>query len=58
MQAEFSQFQIEYYNCFEKLFINGKEFTLRRLDRRDLINGNYLKESLTGIFRYPWYVLK
>ena len=40
------------------LFIKGKELTLRRLDGRDLINGNYLKESLIGIFGYPWYVLK
>ena len=39
-----------------ELFINGKEFTLRRLYWRDLINGNYLKESRIGIFGYPWYV--
>ena len=57
-QAQFSQLQIEYNNCFNKLFINGKEFTLRRLDWRDLIDGNYLKESLIGIFGYPLCVLK
>ena len=38
--------------------LTEKEFTLRRLDWRDLINGNYLKESLIGIFGYRWYVLK
>ena len=43
---------------FNKLFINGREFTLRRLDWRDLINGNYLRESLIGIFGYTWHVLK
>ena len=37
---------------------NGREFTLRRLDWRDIINGNYTKEFLIGIFGYPWYVLK
>ena len=50
LQAQFSQLRNEYNNYFNKLFINGKEFTLRRLDWRDLINGNYLKESLIGIF--------
>ena len=49
LQAQFSQLQSEYINYFNKLFINGKEFTLHRLDWRDLINGNYLKESLIGI---------
>ena len=58
LQAQFSQLRTEYNYFFIKLFINGKEFTLRRLDWRDLINGNYLKESFTGIFGYPWYVLK
>ena len=59
LQAQFSQFsQNEYSNKFQKLFINGQKITLRRLDWRDLINGNYLKESLIGIFGYPWYVLK
>ena len=58
LQAEFLQFRIEYNDYFNKLFINGKEFALRRLDWRDLINGNFLKESLIGIFGYPWYVLK
>ena len=57
-QAQFSQLRTEYNDNFNKLFINGKEFTLRRLDWRDIINGNYLKESLMGIFGYPWYVLK
>ena len=58
LQSQFSQLQTEYNNYFNKLLFNGKEFTLRRLDWRDLINGNYLKESLIGIFGYPWYVLK
>ena len=58
LQAQFSQSRTEYNDYFNKLFINGKEFTLRRLDWRDLINGNYLNESLIGIFGYPWYVLK
>ena len=58
LHAQFSQLQIEYNIYFNKLFINGKDFEFRRLDWRDLINGNYLKESLTGIFAYPWYVLK
>ena len=30
-------------------FINGEEFTFRRLDWRDLIKRNYLKESPIGI---------
>ena len=58
LQAQFSQLRTEYNDYINKLFINGKEYTLRRLDWRDLINGNYLKESLIGIFRYPRYVLK
>ena len=58
LQAQFSQLRTERNDYFNKLFINGKEFTLRRLDCRDLINGNYLKESLIGILGYPWYVLK
>ena len=40
LQSQFSQLQAEYNNYFNKLFINGKEFTLRRLDWRDLINAN------------------
>ena len=58
LQAQFSQLRTEYNDYFNKLFINGKEFTLRRLDWREMVNGNYLKESLIGIFEYPWYVLK
>ena len=58
LQAQFSQIRIEYNDYFNKLSINGKEFTLRRRDWRVLSNGNYLKESLIGIFGYPWYVLK
>ena len=58
LHAQFSQLQSEYNNYFNKLFFNGKEFTLRRLDWRDLINSNYLKESLVGTVGYPWYVLK
>ena len=54
LQAQLSQLQIENNIYFNKLFINGKEFSLRRLDRRDFFNGNYLKESLIGIFGYPW----
>ena len=50
LQSQFSQLQAEYNNYFNNIFINGKEFTLRRLDWKDLINGNYLKESLIGIF--------
>ena len=45
-------------NTINKLFINGNDFTLCRLDWRDLINGNCLKESLIGIFGYSWHVLK
>ena len=45
LKAQFSQLQREYNNYFNKHFINGKELTLRRLDWRDLINSNYLKES-------------
>ena len=58
LQAQFSRLRTEYNDYFNKLFINGKEFTLRRLDWQDIINGSYLKESLIGIFGYPWYVLK
>ena len=53
LQAQFSQLRTEYNDYFNKLFINGKEFILRRVDWRDLIIGNYLKESLIGIFGYP-----
>ena len=53
-QAQFSQLRTEYINNFSKRFVNGKEFTIRRLDWRDLINDNYLKESLIGISGYPW----
>ena len=52
LQPQFSQLRTEYNDYFNKLFINVKEFTLRRLDWRDLIKGNYLKESLIGIFGY------
>ena len=58
LQAQFSQLRTEYNIYFNKIFFNGKEFTLRLLDWRDLINRNYIKESLIGIFGYPWYVLK
>ena len=58
LQSQFSKLQTENNNYFNKFFINGKKFILRRLDWGDLINGNYLKESLIGIFGYPWYVLK
>ena len=56
-QLKVSQLRTEYNDYFNRLFIKGREFTLRRLDWRDLINGNYFKESLIGIFGYPWYVL-
>ena len=58
LQAQFSQLQSEYNNCFNKLYINGKELFLRRLDWRDLNYGNNLKESFIGVFGYPWYILK
>ena len=58
LKAQFSQLRSEYSKYFNQLFINGKKFILRRLEWRDLINGNYLKESLIGIFGYSWYVLK
>ena len=58
LQAQFSQLQSEYNNYFNNLFFNGKEYNLPRLDWRDLNNGNFLKESLIGVFGYPWYVLK
>ena len=58
LQAQFSRLRTEYNDYLNKLFINGKEFTLRRLDWQDSINGSYLKESLIGNFGYPWYVLK
>ena len=58
LQAQFSQLRTKYNDYFNNLFINGKGFTLRRLDWRYLIKGNYLKESLIGIFGYPWYVLE
>ena len=58
LQTQFSKLRTEYNDYFSKLCMNGKEFTLRRFDWRDLVNGNYLKESLIGIFGYPWYVLK
>ena len=52
LQAQSSQLRTELKDYFNKLFINGKEFNLRRPDWRDLINGNYLKEYLIGIFGY------
>ena len=58
LQAPFSDLQSEYNNYLNKLFFNVKEFTLCRLGWRDLIDSNYLKEFLIGIFGYPWYVLK
>ena len=58
LQVQFSQLRTEYIDYYNKIFINGKEFTFRRLDWRDLINCNYLQEYLIGIFGYPWYVLK
>ena len=58
LKAQFSQLQSEYNNYFNKLYINGKEFTLRLLKWCDLFNGNCLKDTLIGIFGYPWYVLK
>ena len=57
LQAKFSQFKSQYNIYFNKLFINRKEFTLRRLHWRDLFNGKYLKASLIGSFGYPRYVL-
>ena len=56
IQAQFSQLQSEYNKYFNKFFINGKEFTLRRLEWSYLINGNYLKnpskESLDNLGTY------
>ena len=40
MHAQFSQFQSPYKIYFNKFLVNGKEFTLRRLDLRVFINGN------------------
>ena len=57
-QAQYLQLQSEHANYINKLFINGKEFTLCHLDWLDLINRNYLKDSLIGIFGHPRYVLK
>ena len=45
LQLQFSQLQSEYNNYFHKLFINGKEFTHRRLDFRDLINPHHLRKK-------------
>ena len=56
LRAQFFQLQSEYNKYVNKLFINGKESTLRRCDWRDLINGNCLIDSILGIFGYPWYV--
>ena len=39
LQTQFSRLRTEYNHYFNKLFINGKELTLRRLDWRDLFNG-------------------
>ena len=41
--AQISRLRTEYNDYFNKLFNSGKEFTLRRLDLSDLINGNCLK---------------
>ena len=57
-QAQYLQLQSQHANKFNKLFINGKEFTLCHLDWLDIINQNYLKDSLIGIFGHPRYVLK
>ena len=32
LQAQFSQLRTDYIDYFNELFINGKEFKLRRLD--------------------------
>ena len=53
LQAHFSQLRTEYNYYFNKHFINGKELTLRQFDWRDLINSNYLEDSLIEIFGYP-----
>ena len=37
LQAQFYQLQSQYNIYFNKLFINGNQFTLRRLDGSDLI---------------------
>ena len=50
IQAQFSQLQSDYNIYSKKLFIKGKEFALHGLNWRDLVNGNYLKESLVEIF--------
>ena len=58
LEAQSSQLQNQNTIYFNKLCINGREFTLRRLDWRDLIDGNFLEDSLIGVFGYPWYLLK
>ena len=52
LQARFSQLKCQYNNSSTNhLLIYFNKYLL---DWRDLINGNYLKESLIGIFGYPW----
>ena len=57
LQAKYSQLQSQYNNYFNEFVISGKEFTLRHLDWRGLVIGNYLKKILIGLFGYTWYVL-
>ena len=58
LEAQSSQLQNQNTIYFNKLCINGREFTLRRLDWRDLIDGNFLEDALIGVFGYPWYLFK
>ena len=47
--AQLSQLQSQCTNYFKNFFFNGKGFTLRGVNWRDLINGNYLKVSPIGV---------
>ena len=58
LQTLFSQLQKQYSKVFNTLFINGKEYKIRSLVLRGLINGNHSKKYLVGIFGLPWHVLK
>ena len=46
----FHDYQVNKQTISLTFFINGKEFTIRRLDWVDFIKGNNSKKSFIGIF--------
>ena len=53
LKTHYSLLQSQNTIYFNKIFVNGKQFTIRRLDWRYLINGDHLTDSFVESFGKP-----